>query len=187
MISRILYSAIFLVSISCANEADFGGSISTTTAAFTEPQVSEAIGTEVCDGDKVKIAWSNPSIQSCIDSGKVWHFPNKYDTSAYCSDVKSASSYECSRSGFIEFSELKGVSTGILVDKLSDGSKLVACGESNEGSDTWAMAQFVTPKDSSDSCNVTASPITACFVSGTTGCAEGDYDCIVQWCFDEAS
>jgi hypothetical protein len=187
MISRILYATTLLVSISCANETEFGGSVSATTAAFTEPQTAESLGAEVCDGDKVKIAWSNPSIQSCMDSGKVWHFPNKYDTSEYCSDVKAASSYDCSRSGFIDFSEAKGVGTSILVDKLSDGSKLVSCGESNEGSDTWAMAQFVTSTGSTDSCNVTANPITACFVSGSTGCAEGDYDCIVQWCFDEAS
>ena len=186
MLIKILQISLVAAVAACANEADFGGTSSATSAAFSEPQVSEAVGVEECSGDTVKINWSNPDIQPCIDSGKVWHFPNKYDNSAYCSDVKAAKSYDCSRKGFIEFSELKGVSTSILVDKLSEGSKLVSCGESDEGGDTWAMAQFVTPKASGGACGVSASPITACFVSGSTGCAEGDYDCIVQWCFDQA-
>ena len=148
MLIKILQISLVAAVAACANEADFGGTSSATSAAFSEPQVSEAVGVEECSGDTVKINWSNPDIQPCIDGGKVWHFPNKYDNSAYCSDVKAAKSYDCSRKGFIEFSELKGVSTSILVDKLSEGSKLVSCGESDEGGDTWAMAQFVTPRAS---------------------------------------
>lgn len=178
-----IVSSAFVVS--CANEADFGGETSSVASNDAAPVVSQTAGGEECSGDSVKIAWSNPEIQKCIDAGKIWHFPNKYDSKAYCSSVKSSSSYTCDKAGYVDYSESKGISTKILVDKLEEGSKLVACGENNEGAaETWAMAQFVTSKG--DGCNVSPSPITACFVNGSTGCSSGDYDCIVQWCFDKA-
>lgn len=181
----IALSMVFFAS--CSNEANFGGEASTVSSA-DDATVSkvENVGAQTCDGDTVKLSWSNPEIQKCMDSGKIWHFPNKYDSKSYCSDVQAASSYSCDKEGYIDYSESKGISTTVLVDKLTEGSKLVSCGESSEASAfPWAMAQFVT-STGDDECNVSSTPITACFVSGSTGCAAGDYDCIVQWCFDNA-
>lgn len=180
--------ATVMITFACSNEADFGSDSSTTASVATgdsAPAIAQTAGSESCSGDTVKMVWPNPEIGKCIDSGKIWHFANKYNPKEYCSDVSSARSYTCDRDGFISFSEAQSVSTSILVEKLEEGSKLVACGESNEGKTSWAMAQFVTNKGAG-SCDVSSSPLTACFVSGSTGCAKGDYDCIVEWCFDQA-
>lgn len=188
---------VFALGLSCSNEAEFGsGPDSQTTSADPSPVKAEnagqekvtppqSIGAEKCDEDKITVKWSKPEIQKCMDSGKIWHFRNKYDDKEYCSDVSAAKSYTCDRKGYQEYSEQKSGSTDILVQKLEEGSKLVSCGESTEGQGDWAMAQFITPKNKTN-CQVSALPTTACFVNGSTGCESGDYDCIVQWCFDKA-
>ena len=127
--------------------------------------------------------WSDPAIKTCLDSGKVWHFANKIDDKAYCSNVSVASSYRCDRDGFLGASDGLGMSdkTAPLVAKLDQDSELVSCGESSGSSKVpWIMAQFVTCSEN----GVASNPLTACYVNGSTGCSDGDYDCIVQWCFD---
>lgn len=206
-----IFALIWLAA--CSNDADFSGKDSSSsdsdkvnaeqnsggdgeqiavspTSTPTDPPVEPlpaSAGDDACDQDKIKINWPNPAIQECMDSGKIWHFPNKYNTDAYCSNVSAAVDYTCDRVGYEDFSSSFGVNTNVLVDRLRSGSKLVSCGQAQPSQGTWAMAQFVAPLEASgSSCAVAAVPTTACFVSGSTGCAEGDFDCIVEWCFDQA-
>ena len=182
-----LFLASFLVSLlfafSCAYEVQFGsGDSSKTSSVSVEYERASSIGGQVdCSEGSGDATWSDPAIKKCLDSGKVWHFANKYDDKAYCSNVNVASSFGCDRDGFLEASDGIGVNTSSLIDKLDEDSELVSCGESSESSsNSWIMAQFVTCSEN----GVASNPVTACYVNGPTGCSDGDYDCIVQWCFD---
>ena len=167
--SKSFYYTFFLVFIfilhSCAETATFSDSSSVEQA----PKARVVGGT--CE-----LTWSNPDVQACIDSGRIWNYGTKT-----CSSVKSSHSYDCTEQGYLNWSGEKGISTKVLTDRLSGGAYLAGCGENAPDSDkTFAMAQFL-PECSS------GVPITACFVKGSTGCNKNDFACIVDWCFAQAA
>ena len=185
---------VFGFTLSCANEADFGSTQDAGASAISSIEdgdakaiQQEAAGAEACRSGDSAISLTKPQ-QDCIDSGKLWHFPNKRDPNAYCSNLNAASSYSCDKTGFTNFAEDSGVSTSVLTDRLDAGAKIVSCGEHSAGGSTFAMAQFIKAEDVG-TCGQRQNVLTACFVPTSTSCdksADDYYDCVVQWCFDQA-
>ena len=137
------------------------------------------------NGDRANLKFPEP-IQSCLDSGKLFHFGKQQ-----CLPVNVAN-FTCSFDEMANAVDQIGVSNQTILQARDEGALLVSCGEKNEGK--TIVAQWFYPVAGQDVCAeveaVTQRIVTACYKLYPAGQAppnetEDDKRQILESCLQE--
>ena len=105
-----------------------GGSDDATVAVpVPSPTATPTPPTSCVSGDKVVVAWSGAAKECIVGQSATFDFAHQTCTHLH------AASFACDWASVVSQLALRGLASPALATASSDGSKLVACGQSDDG------------------------------------------------------